>query len=85
MRFTAALGLIVSLGVAATAFAEEKGAKSKMFPEVAKYLQQRQQEFDQIPSDRKAKLEKIAEFVKSRLKAGEPAKLTFMVLPSRAS
>jgi len=78
MRFTAVLGLAASLGAAALAIAEEKGAKPKMFPEVAKYLQQRHQEFDQIPSERKAKLEKIAQYVKSRLKASQPAKLTFI-------
>lgn len=73
-----ALSVIAVCSVAAAAFAEEKTSPSKLFPAVEKYLDTRSQEFDQIPSERKALLKKIALYVKDRIKAGQPAKLTFI-------
>jgi len=49
-----------------------------LFPAVERYVDQRCQEFDQISSDRKTQLKKIALYVKDRIAAGQPAKLTFI-------
>jgi arsenate reductase len=49
-----------------------------MFPEVEKYLEKRQQEFDEVPLERQAQLKKIAQFVTDRVKSGKTAKLTFV-------
>lgn len=75
MRFIGMFGLVVVLGSSALALAMEK---SSMYPDVQKYLDDRRQEFEQIPDDRKMQLKKIAVYVQNRIKAGEPAKLTFI-------
>jgi arsenate reductase len=78
MRFAMALGVIAAFGASATLFATNEGSEAKMFPEVEKYLQLRSGEFDQIPSERKVQLEKIAVFVKKHLESKQSAKLTFI-------
>jgi arsenate reductase len=45
---------------------------------VEKYVEQRRGEFDEISSERKRQLKKIALYVKTRNKAGEPARLVFI-------
>ena len=45
---------------------------------IRSYAEERIQEFDQIPEDRRALLEDIAAFVRSRRRASEPAQLTYV-------
>jgi arsenate reductase len=45
---------------------------------LAAYIAERTAEFDQISPERKAALQKIAQYVDSRAKLGRPAKLTFI-------
>ncbi|RPI80253.1 MAG: protein-tyrosine-phosphatase [Planctomycetaceae bacterium] len=52
--------------------------RPKLFPRVESYVEQRIAEFDKIPMERKAQLEKVARYVASRIEAGEPARLTFI-------
>lgn len=49
----------------------------KLLPELRNYLKDRAAEFDMISSERKEKLDKIAEFIKKEISGGE-AKLTFI-------
>ena len=58
--------------------AEKVNTSKKTSPQVAEYIGQRISEFDQIPSDRKQALTKLALYVRSRVSAGEPAKLVFI-------
>lgn len=51
---------------------------STLAPEVRKYVEQRTAEFDQISDERKKQLQKIAAYVKTRVAAAEPARLTFI-------
>jgi len=57
---------------------DEQDAARNMFPEVEEYLEKRRAEFDQIPAERKEQLGRIAEYVTNRIKAGQPARLTFV-------
>src|SRR5580704_897557 len=77
MRFAITMGFVVVLG-ATLSPAAEKTPESDMYPDIQNYIEQRVDEFDQIPSERKSQLKKMALYVKSRLKAGEPARLTFI-------
>jgi len=49
-----------------------------LYPEVRKYVEARGTEFDRIPGERKELLRKLAAYVESRNKKGEPARLTFI-------
>jgi len=62
--------------LAAPAFAAD--SDPAVFPQVADYLRHRQAEFDQIPDERKAQLEKIAAYVRARHQADSAARLTFI-------
>jgi arsenate reductase (thioredoxin) len=46
--------------------------------ELEKFVSERIDEFDQIPGQRKKELEKIAGYIKSKINADRPAKLTFI-------
>ena len=48
------------------------------YPELKQYLTEASKRFDTIPSDRKAELSKVADFIRERLSKLEPAKLTFI-------
>lgn len=78
MRAAVCIGVIALLGISAPAFADDQNAKAAVYPAVAQYLDQRSQEFDTIDSDHKAQLKKIAQYVKNRVNAGQPVKLTFI-------
>ena len=78
MRWTVALSAITVFSVSAATIAEEKVSKMTLLPTVEKYVDLRSQEFDQISGERKSQLKKIALYVKSRVKAGQPAKLIFI-------
>lgn len=51
---------------------------SSPYPELLRYLDERVTKFEAIPSDRKAELAKVADYVRERLARSEPAKLTFI-------
>lgn len=51
---------------------------SSLYPELIRYLDERVTEFEDIPSDRKAELAKVADYIRERLLKSEPAKLTFI-------
>lgn len=51
---------------------------SSFYPELLRYLGERVTKSEAIPSERKAKLAKVADYVRERLAKSEPAKLTFI-------
>ena len=61
-----------------TLSAEKSPKGAQVYPEIKSYIAQRQSEFAQIPDDRKALLEKIAQYVMGRNTAKQPARLTFV-------
>ncbi len=48
------------------------------YPELKRYLTDATTRFDEIPSDRKEDLAKVADYIRERLSKSEPAKLTFI-------
>jgi protein-tyrosine-phosphatase len=50
----------------------------KINPRLATYAAARAAEFEQIPVERKAELQELADYVASRRSGGEPARLTFI-------
>jgi arsenate reductase len=76
MWTAATIGTICCLGVAMNH--SEHNPTTRFYPEVQRYIQERVREFGQIPTDRKTDLKKIAEYVASQKKAGEPARLVFI-------
>ena len=53
-------------------------SKSTMYPQLRRYLDDRASEFGSIPVERKADLEKVANYIRERLSKSGPAKLTFI-------
>ena len=53
-------------------------ASPTILPAADRYLAAREAELDQIPADRRKALARVAEFVKKRRAAGEPARLLFI-------
>jgi arsenate reductase len=53
-------------------------SSASMFPDLLQYLRNAQSQFDTIPSDRKADLAKVGDYIRGRLAKSEPAKLTFI-------
>jgi arsenate reductase len=51
---------------------------SHFYPQLKRYLTDATTRFDGIPSDRKADLAKVADYIRDRLSKSEPAKLTFI-------
>lgn len=51
---------------------------SLLYPALLKYLNDRATEFDTIPADRKAALDRVADYIRERLSRSEPANLTFV-------
>jgi arsenate reductase (thioredoxin) len=49
-----------------------------LYPGLFRYLNERVTEFEDIPSDRKLELAKVADYVRERVSKSEPAKLTFI-------
>ena len=70
-------GLWICLGAALCA-AEPASPSVPRFPAVQKYLEERAGEFDQILGERKVALQELAGYVRSRAKAGKPARFTFI-------
>ncbi len=64
--------------VTSAAMTAEPARRAEFYPSVLSYLELRTGEFEQIPPERKAQLERIALYVKSRSKASQPARLTFI-------
>ena len=61
-------------GTAAVAHPEGRD----MFPQITAFLTDRAAEFDRIPADRRADLDELAGYVRTRRDAGEPVRLTFI-------
>lgn len=78
MWISATIATICCLGVAMHNPEICFDSSNGFYPEVQKYMQQRVSEFGQIPNDRKADLQKIAQYVTSQGKAGEPSRLIFI-------
>ncbi|MBX3423331.1 MAG: protein-tyrosine-phosphatase [Pirellulaceae bacterium] len=57
---------------------QDNAPANSIYPELARYLNERVTEFEAIPSDRKAELAKVSDYVRDRLAKSEPAKLTFI-------
>jgi arsenate reductase len=55
-----------------------KGPIPVFYPALKDYLAQRVLESDQIPQDRKAELEAVAQYVRQKLHSGQTARLTFI-------
>jgi len=68
--------LITSLAVLTTVLAVDD--TSPLNPSLQKYVAARATEFDQIPAERKTQLAQLANYVDSRLKSQQPARLTFI-------
>jgi arsenate reductase (thioredoxin) len=51
---------------------------SSLYPELLRYLDERVTEFEAIPSNRKAELAQVSDYLRKRLSKSEPAKLTFI-------
>lgn len=64
--------------LAALAIPVANGGDRTLNPEIAGYVNDRIAEFDRIPDDRQKQLEEIAHYVGSRIRVGEPARLTFI-------
>lgn len=79
MQLHSAICAFACLGMATLLMGDETApASNNMFPEVEQYLRKRRAEFDQIPAERKNQLGRIAEYVTAQIKAGQPARLTFV-------
>src|SRR6056297_562358 len=51
---------------------------SSLYPELLRYLNEVAAKCDSIPSDRRADLAKVADYIRDRLSKSEPARLTFI-------
>ena len=51
---------------------------NSLYPSLLRYLNDRALSFDRIPSDRRADLAKVADYIRERLTKSDPAKLTFI-------
>ena len=75
--------LVGALSAAAVGGGEPAGSDrnrgtSDMHPKLAAFIERRTAEFDEIPAERRESLDELAEYVRSRRDAGEPARLTFI-------
>lgn len=71
-----AMLLLLSVSIGQTAEPQIRG--KDLFPKVRTYTEQRVQEFDKIPEERKRQLKQIAQYVSQRVQAKQPANLTFI-------
>jgi arsenate reductase len=78
MRGTTLRGTMAVVAIVGSCMTGQAGEGAAMFPAVDKYVAARVAEFDQIPSERKAQLKKVSLYVQSRVKAGQPVRLTFI-------
>ena len=78
MRSIAVICALASLWACAVGFAAEESRSGDLSPDLRKYVDQRGDEFDQIPGDRREQLDKIADYVKGQVKSAQPIKLTFI-------
>ncbi|WP_417851196.1 low molecular weight phosphatase family protein [Thalassoglobus sp.] len=69
-------GVVVVL--AFVGIVEKQTAASELHPELVKYVQERQSEFELIPDSRKAELEKLSLYIESRLETASPIHMTFI-------
>ncbi|MBL8891429.1 MAG: protein-tyrosine-phosphatase [Planctomycetaceae bacterium] len=57
---------------------QQSPASGVFFPELLRYLCEREREFDSIPQERKLQLAEISEYIRARLSKSEVAKLNFI-------
>lgn len=57
---------------------QHTSSTDRLYPKLLRYLNERTTEFESIPSDRKAELTQVADYVRERLAKSKPAKLTFI-------
>jgi arsenate reductase len=55
-----------------------ESARAELYPDLAKFAEQRIAEFEEIPTDRKLVLNKLAAYVRQSVVENKPAKLTFV-------
>jgi arsenate reductase len=72
------IAAVLVLATSCISLAETNVKKTEFFPSVQRYVEGRIKEFKSIPEERKAALKKVAQFVKSKVDAKQPAKLTFI-------
>lgn len=53
-------------------------SRTLFYPDLLRYLDDCEQEWDLIPAARKTELSQLGQYVLTKLRAGEPAKLTFI-------
>ena len=70
--------LAVVAGWPAQAGNQKEGTKVHVHAKLAKYIQERIGEFEQIPEERQAELKQLAGLVRARLAHNEPCNLTFI-------
>ncbi|QDT31244.1 arsenate reductase/protein-tyrosine-phosphatase family protein [Thalassoglobus polymorphus] len=68
----------VAILLALFGIVQKQAAASELHPELVKYVQARQSEFEQIPASRKAELEKLSRYIESRLETASPIQMTFI-------
>jgi protein-tyrosine-phosphatase len=74
--FVVGISMVVTLAGWSVAAEESSGA---MFaPKLSSYLVARVSEFNQIPAERKDDLKQVADYVRSKTAAGQPARLVFI-------
>ncbi|MCA9045843.1 MAG: protein-tyrosine-phosphatase, partial [Planctomycetaceae bacterium] len=74
LRIMLVLAAACSLLAAGDVFAREVQVNEML----AKYIAQREQEFDEIPAQRQSELAELSEFVRQQGVSGKPALLTFI-------
>jgi len=70
--------MLIFAAILALALTNEQAKSVQLTPALHRYVEVRAGEFDEIASERKKKLDEIAQFVRGRVAAGQPARLTFI-------
>lgn len=73
--YSGALAMLIIAMAAGSGRADEPQG---LYPAVRAYLNERQSEFGQIPAPRRQQLERLADYVQSRIEANQPARLVFV-------
>ncbi|MEN1705756.1 MAG: protein-tyrosine-phosphatase [Planctomycetota bacterium] len=72
------LSMLIAAAVVVLGFASHAARAQSLSPEVRAYLEERAGEFEQIPPERRAALERIARMVRARNADGDTARLLFV-------
>ncbi len=71
-------GHLLLLATCVLAFVVRAEASTTLWPDVETYLDARRSEINAIPDERKRALKKLALYIGSRARAGQPARITFI-------